>query len=125
MGEPVVLLTAAEIDPAAFAEVLRCLGGTLDSDHADRGRVSRGRCHVWLYRGVDGLDDIPATVAEQIAAKLGALPRGGLVLEPSRQPGTDRLLIDLARAFAERWRAVLWDIETDILDLAELRRRST
>jgi hypothetical protein len=33
--------------------------------------------------------------------------------------------MDVAKTFAERWRAVLWDIETDILDLAELRRRST
>jgi hypothetical protein len=122
MGEPVVLLTIAEIDTAGFAEVVRCLGGVVDANRADRGRISRGRCHVWLYLGAESFADIPPAVAEQIAAKLGAMPRTGWVLEPSRKPGTERLVIDVAKAFAERWRAVLWDIETDILDLADLRR---
>jgi hypothetical protein len=99
MGDPVVLLTTAEIDTAAFAGILACLGGTLDPDDADRGRVSRGQCHVWIYRDVERLDDTPKNVADQIAAKLGAPPHGGLVLEPSRQPGTERLVMDIARAF--------------------------
>jgi hypothetical protein len=77
---------------------------------------------VWIYRGAESLDNMPATVADQIVAKLGAMPRGGLVLEPSRRPGTGRLVMDVARAFAERWPAVLWDIDTEILDLADLRR---
>jgi hypothetical protein len=122
MGDPVILLTAAEIDTAAFAEILACLGGTLDPDDADRGRVSRGRCHVWIYRDAERLDDTPEAVADQIAAKLGAPPRSGLVLEPSRQPGTERLVMDIARAIAERWQAVLWDTDTEILDFADLRR---
>lgn len=62
-------------------------------------------------------------MAERIAAKLGAIPCTGLVLEPSRKPGTERLVMDVAKVFAERWRAVLWDIENEILDLADLRRR--
>ena len=122
MGDPVILLTAAEIDTAAFAEIVACLGGTLDPDDADRGRVSRGRCHVWIYRDVEPLDDTPKNVVDQITAKLRAPPRGGLVLEPSRTPGTERLVMDIARAFAERWQAVLWDTDTKILDLADLRR---
>jgi hypothetical protein len=124
MGEPVILLTTAEIDTDEFAEILACLGGTLDPTEADRGRVSRGQCHVWIYRGAEHLDDTPATVADQIAAKLGAPPRSGLVLEPSRQPGTDRLVMDIARAFAERRQAVLWDTDSEVLDLADLRQRT-
>jgi hypothetical protein len=44
-----------------------------------------------------------------------------LVLEPSRKPGTERLVMDIARAFAERWRAVFWDTDAEVLDLADLR----
>ncbi len=125
MGEPVVLLTTTEIDTAEFAEILVCLGGTLDPNNADKGRVSRGRCHVWIFRGAEGIDDdTPEIVANQIVAKLGAPPCGGLVLEPSRKPGTERLVMDIARAFAERWRAVLWDTDAEVLDLADLRRRT-
>lgn len=53
---------------------------------------------------------------------LGGSPKSSLVLELSNAPATDKLAIELAIAFAEQWTAVLWDVGSEILDLAALRR---
>jgi hypothetical protein len=122
MPEPYVLLTAAEIGPDAFAGFLTRVGGSLKPDHNDAGRVSQERCHVWIYLNPESLDDIDADIRERLAAKLRGAPKSSLVLELSSAPGSDKLAIEVAIAFAKEWTAVLWDIETEILDLAELRR---
>lgn len=120
-GEPSLLLTTIDLEAVGLPEIMRGLGGTVDPGHTDQGRVSRGRCHVWVYLGVEEWEDgIPA----DIVAKLGGVARSGLTLIPSRGPGGDRLVLDVARAFAARWPAVLWN-EVETLDLAELRQRLT
>lgn len=88
----------------------------------DSGRVSRGRCHIWIYLNPEGFDDIDADIEEQLVAKLGGSVKSSLVLELSDAPTTNTLAIEVAIAFATQWTAVLWDSGAGILDLEGLRR---
>ncbi len=122
MSDPYILLTASEIGINEFTGFLTQTGAFLDPDHADEGRVSRGHFHVWIYLNSESHDDIDADISEQLAAKLGGLPKSSLVLELSRTHRADKLAIEVAIAFMKQWTAVLWDTNAQILDLRDLRQ---
>jgi hypothetical protein len=74
-----------------------------------------------MFLGDEGLDTLPEDVVALLTDRLGALPRSEIVLELSREPGTDALAIDVAIAFAELWPAVLSDLGKMALTLDDLR----
>jgi hypothetical protein len=122
MARSYTILTASEIDADKLAALLSRIGGTSESAAMVAGRVSRGPCHVWIYQSPEILTDIDPPIDAMITEKLGGPPKGSLELRLSRAPGTDRLAIEVAVAMAEAWRAILWDDETIMFDLSDLRR---
>ena len=121
MSDPFVLFAPTIIEAGEFATFLAHAGGVADPDRSESGRISLGNCHVWVFLSRETLAEIPDQLRKAVAKKLGTPPRSCVVLEVGRSPGSGALAIDFAIAFAERWPAVLCDLDRQILDLAELR----
>jgi hypothetical protein len=122
MSDPFFIFTTMVIGKSEFATFLKKAGGVLDPDNPEHGRVSQGRRHVWIFLGIEGLDTLLEDGIELVTDRLGGLPHSHIVLEPSRKPGTDAVVIDVAIAFAELWPAVLSDLDKMTLTLDDLRR---
>jgi hypothetical protein len=122
MSDAFAIFTTTVIGKSEFATFLKKAGGVLDPDNREKGRVSQGLRHVWIFLSHEGLDTLPEDVVALVTDKLGALPRSDIVLELSSEPGTESLVIDVAIAFAELWPAVLSDLEKMALALDDLRR---
>ena len=56
MSEPFIIFTIADIGKSEFATFLKNVGGVLDPDEPDVGRVSLGCRHVWIFLGHEGLE---------------------------------------------------------------------
>jgi hypothetical protein len=122
MSDAFFIFTTTAIGKTEFAAFLKKAGGVLHPDDPERGRVSQGRSHVWIFLSHDGLNTLSGDVVARVTQKLGALPRSDIVLELSSEPGTEALVTDVAIAFAELWPALLSDLDKMTLTLDDLRR---
>jgi hypothetical protein len=110
MSEPVALFSTSTISPESFSSVLTSMGGTLDSASTSRGQVSREKGHVWLFLQSEDLTTLSGEILEPVCAVLGGVPRTNIVLEIGRHPGSNELALEVARAFAERWPVVWYNL---------------
>jgi hypothetical protein len=122
MSEPLILLSSAAISEDDFITFLTGIGGVHEPGDVEIGRFSRDRCHLWIFLNpqalAESLEDIGAAATE----KLGGAPQSCVVLELSREPGTERLALEFSIAFAERWPAVLNDTWDMLLTLPDMRQ---
>ena len=49
MSDPFVIFTTAKIGKLGFSAFLTKAGGVVDTGYPERGRVSQGRRHVWVF----------------------------------------------------------------------------
>lgn len=121
MSDPFAILTAAVVEKAEFASFLEEVGGIADPEQLGTGRISYGRRHVWVFQSSQTLAEILEQFGDALTQALGARPESCIVLELSRTLGSEAALaIEFAITFAERWPAVLFDLESRVLNLADL-----
>lgn len=118
MSDPFAILTAAVVETAEFASFLEEVGGTADPDQLGTGRISQGRRHVWVFLSSQTLAEVLEQFGDALTQALGARPQSCVVLEMSSAPDSEALAIEFAIRFAERWPAVLFDLESQVLNLA-------
>jgi hypothetical protein len=56
MSDAFFIFTTTAIGKTEFAAFLKKAGGVLHPDDPERGRVSQGRSHVWIFLSHDGLN---------------------------------------------------------------------
>ncbi|MPY81384.1 MAG: hypothetical protein GEV04_23915, partial [Actinophytocola sp.] len=127
MSGPAIELAFGEnVDPTTFLDALVALGGVRQPDEHTDGRLSRGSGHVWVYLNPEeGLEPKTQRIMEQ---KLHGPVRSRVVLDLSREEGSDELALGLIWAAAERWTLVVDTLQHEearhgILTPEELRSR--
>lgn len=125
MSEPITILSVASVTREEFLSFLKSLGGMLTPDSAFDGRLSNVDRHLWIAFDDEGLrsfeeDEELEQERETIARMLGAKPRTQIVVEISDAEGSERMAVDFACAFAEKWPSVVDDSRDKIYSMPEL-----
>lgn len=131
MSDPLVLISSEAITPEALREFVGTMGGEPADDAALPEHLARDGGHLWV--GVS-TGELASTIADggpdyasRLTTLLGGPARSAVTIEMNRAPAAERLALDFALAFAERWAAVAddWgdDPDTRLLTVAALRSR--
>jgi hypothetical protein len=125
MAQTVQLIFAAPVRPEEVRALVEAMGG-VRSPHTARPNdtsLERDRGRVWV--AAHPVDEVGADpgLLHAYARVLGAWPRSRVELEVSRQPGSERLAVEIVLAAAARWHLVLHDFTGMIITLREFRSR--
>lgn len=119
MGPALVVISTEEIDEDDLNAVVESLGGVVEPAGA---RLDRGGCYVEILNSAPGPIE-PEDMA-LYETKLGGPPRTQLVLDMSKDPGTDRLAFELVDALARQWTVVVDNDYGSVFTIGELRARA-
>jgi hypothetical protein len=122
MSNNLALYSKDPIGSEEFFEFLVEIGGVAKPDQFIDGRLSRDQRHLWLFNSLEALEESLEDIGAELTKALGGEPRGCIVIELSRAPGSERLALDFSIAFAERWHAVLCDPWDRLRTLDDMRR---
>lgn len=127
MAQTVQLIFAAPVRPEEIRALVEAMGG-VPSPHSGRPNdtsLERDRGRVWV--GTHPVDEVSADAGllHAYAQALGAWPRSRVELEVSRQPGSERLAVDIVLAAAGRWRLIIQDFANMIITLRQFQARLT
>ena len=123
MPEPVSLISSADIKQEEFSTFLQQLGAVLHPDHVYDGRLSRGNFHIWIALDNSELKNFETDEIKRITQQLADMPQTHILLDVSKNPGSQQLAIEFACKFAEQWPCVVYDLcknvylAQDLLDL--------
>lgn len=125
MPIPYGLFTDSEIDRNMFHSILQSVGGvaTDDATSADiaAGRLSQGQNHVWVFLKKSPLEELEMDEIDAIRRALGAPPGTKIILDVSREPNSGRLAVDLARAFGQAGKCIVYDFNSKFMSLDEFK----
>lgn len=122
MADNLVILSSNDISRDEFNLFVKNIGGMLKPDGIKDAQISRGWNHLWLFFCPQTLIEVIEDIGEKLASKLGDTPKTCIVLELSQTGGTEKLALEFAIAFAERWHSVLGDAHDRLLTLEDMRR---
>lgn len=120
MPEPVSLISSADIKQEEFSTFLQQLGAVLHPDNVYDGRLSRGNFHVWISLDNSELKNFEADEIERITQQLGDMPQTHILLDVSKNPGSQQLAIEFACNFAKQWPCVVYDLCKNVYSAQEL-----
>ncbi len=109
MPEPISLISSTAITPEEFAYFLHYGGVQQENDNIYDGRLSDGDLHVWIALDNRELQIFEEDEIKLITKKLGGVPVTHILLDISETPGSEKLAIDLARVFAQKWNCVIYE----------------
>lgn len=126
MSDTVALISSSEIKQEEFISFLQNLGAFIIEDTNDPfdARFSRGYQHVWIALDHRGFNDYQTHEIEVFTQMLSGKPQTHIVLEISRETGSQQLAVELACAFAERWQCIVDNLLDRVFssqDLFDLR----
>lgn len=121
MSESIGLVFSEKIDLERFLDVVVALGGVRHPDEWVQGRLTRGDRHVWIYNADPG--DLEPSELDALEGKLGEAIGTRVILNLSREEGTDRVALELVEAAARRWRVVVDNLVDRVFTVDELRDR--
>jgi hypothetical protein len=122
MSEHIAVLSSVAITPDEFAAFLTEIGGVVDPEYNDQGRISRQNRHVWIYLSPEELADVIEKREDVIVQKLGKMPKTNVIVDISREAQSEELALEFARAFAARWPSIVNNLNGKLFSLEELRR---
>lgn len=120
MSEPYALITSESIQLEEIKKVLEACGAI--QTNGLEWRISQGARHVWIYPSPNGLNDLETDELFLITQTLGGTPLCEWILDVNSAEGSEALAIDFAVKCAERWPLVVYDLESRVLTVDELRR---
>lgn len=107
--EPVALILTVEITPADFASFLQTLAAKPDFDGLYNGVITSNDACVWLKFGPE---DVAVEDFTAFAQAFGSEPKTYILLDVCRGDASERLAVEVACKFAERWPVVLDNLLT-------------
>jgi len=122
MPKPFALVSSSAMKGQEFLDVVRAVGGIIEDANALQGRISQGERQVWVALDNSLLNEYEADAVELIRQKLGGKPQACILLDVSRTAGSERLALEFACAWAERWLCVGYNLRDTVLSASELLR---
>ena len=122
MSEPVAIISSSQIKQDEFINLLQSLGAFIIEDSNDPfdARLSRGYQHVWIALDNRGFDQFEDDEIELFTQMLTSKPQSHIVLEISREAGSQQLAVELACVFAERWPCIVDNCSDKVFTSQEL-----
>ncbi len=109
MPEPLSLISSADIQQEEFITFLQQSGVVLHPDKLYDGRLSEGNLHVWIALDNSELKNFDANEIEVIAHRLGGIPKTHILLDVSKELGSEQIALEFACKFATQWHCVIYD----------------
>jgi len=125
MSHSVYLVTNETVKSQELSSFLKSVDAIIDEKNEAKGYVLNGDGQVWIDLVENAIDEYEQEDIEKLRNALGASPKTFICLEISRNPGSGRLAIDVAKAFSQRWYSVIDDLYENIYtsdDLHSLQR---
>jgi len=108
-----------------LSSFLKSVDAIIDEKNEAKGYVLNGEGQVWIDLVENAIDEYEQEDIEKLRNALGASPKTFICLDISRNPGSGRLAIDVAKAFSQHWYSVIDDLYENIYtsdDLHSLQR---
>ena len=125
MSHSVYLVTNETVKSQELSSFLKSVDAIIDEKNEAKGYVLNGDGQVWIDLVENAIDEYEQEDIEKLRNALGASPKTFICLDISRNPGSGRLAIDVAKAFSQRWYSVIDDLYENIYtsdDLHSLQR---
>lgn len=86
------------------------IGGVIPPDPTSLqvGQYSDKERHLWIYLSYHEIYHTPPEHLDMIRLKLGTEPKSLLILEMSREPKTEFLVVDFVEKLSQRWKCVAY-----------------
>jgi len=120
MPEPISLISNADIKPEEFTNFLQQVGAVLHPDNLYDGCLSKGNLHVWIALDNSELKNFDADEIELITQQLGSSPQTHILLDISKNLGSEQIALEFACKLATRWNCVIYDYDKKIHSRQEL-----
>lgn len=120
MGSLVLLVFADPVDPEGFIDVVENLGGDRRPAEFTDAHLGRDGAHIWVEADADKQPEIAIDDWFAHEEKLGAPPRGSVVLNLSGGP-SDALAMEIIESAARRWRFIVDNADGGLFTVDELR----